>query len=49
MKDTFTFFNEEWNEPPTNKDERGDNYDTDFEQNIDEYVPLKENNTSIED
>jgi len=44
-----TFFNDEWNEPTTNKDERGDYYDTDFNDGIDDYIPLKQTITSIED
>ena len=45
----FTYFNEEWNEPTTSKDERGDFYDTDFNDGIDFYTPSKEKNQTIED
>jgi hypothetical protein len=49
-KENWKFFNEEWNnEAPTDKDERGDYYDTDFEDGIDVYIPMKDNQTSIED
>lgn len=46
---TFRFFDDQWNEPTTDKDGRGDYYDTDFNDGIDDYIPLKPNTTSIED
>ena len=51
MKENFKFFNEEWNnEPTTNTDKRGDNYHTDFEQGVDEYVHLTNDEiTFVED
>ena len=45
----FQYFDDQWNEPTTIKDERGDYYDTDFEQGVDEYVPKKDSITTIED
>jgi len=49
MKETFKFFNDEWNEPTTDNDNRGDNYDTDFEDGVDLYIPKSTPITSIED
>jgi hypothetical protein len=50
MNETFKFFNDEWNEPTTNTDNRGDNYHTDFEQGVDEYVHLRNDRiTFVED
>ena len=45
----FQYFDDQWNEPPTNKDERGDYYDTDFNDGVDDYIPLRPTTTSIED
>jgi len=45
----FIYFEDSWNETPTNKDERGEYYDTDFQQGVDEYQSNDRNITSIED
>tara|TARA_B110000259_G_C13854007_1_gene338015 strand:- start:515 stop:676 length:162 start_codon:yes stop_codon:yes gene_type:complete len=45
----FIYFDEQWNEPTTDKDVRGDYYDTDFNDGIDDYILIKPNTTSIED
>ena len=41
--------NSNTNEHPTDKDNRGDYYDTDFKDGVDDYIPIKRKTKLIED